>query len=195
MTTKRAIPRDEALGVAMELRDQLAPLCETAEWGPLIMIVGSLRRQKPLVGDIELLYAPRSEERQSKSDMFARAQVNLVDELLERWMADGVIAKRPGKDGRTAWGQSNKLAIHVPSLIAVDFFSTDLRRWWTALVIRTGGKDMNLQLTTGAQRLGRKLHAYGEGVEMPDGTVHRCVSEQDVFSYCNVPYKEPWERP
>lgn len=64
-----------------------------------------------------------------------------------------------------------------------------------SLVIRTGGKETNLALTTGAQALGRKLHAYGAGVTMEDGTLRVCRSEREVFELCGVPYAEPEGRP
>jgi hypothetical protein len=48
---------------------------------------------------------------------------------------------------------------------------TTRENWFVSLVIRTGSKDTNLLLTTGAQKLGRKLNAYGCGVTGPDGTI------------------------
>jgi DNA polymerase/3'-5' exonuclease PolX len=66
--------------------------------------------------------------------------------------------------------------------------------WWVALVIRTGSKDTNLALTTGANRKNATLMAYGAGVKWSDGTVTAATSEQHVFEMCGVPYKEPKDR-
>jgi hypothetical protein len=67
--------------------------------------------------------------------------------------------------------------------------------WWVSLVIRTGGKDTNLKLATGARKLGRTLHAYGCGVEdLKTGEVVKANSEQDVFRLCAVDYIEPNQR-
>lgn len=77
--------------------------------------------------------------------------------------------------------------------------------WWVSLVVRTGSKETNLRLTTGAQRLGRTLHAYGSGVTINraqtiGGEAHlpgseiKATSEQAVFELCEVPYLEPEQR-
>lgn len=61
-------------------------------------------------------------------------------------------------------------------------------------MIRTGSKDTNLRLTTGAQRRGATLNAYGMGVTWSDGTTTPATSEQHVFEMCGIPYLEPCKR-
>ena len=39
------------------------------------------------------------------------------------------------------------------------------------MVVRTGSKETNLRLTTGAQKQGRSLNAYGRGVTCSDGSI------------------------
>lgn len=67
-------------------------------------------------------------------------------------------------------------------------------RWWVALVIRTGSKETNLRLTTGAQKRGGTIHAYGSGVTFKDGREITATSEKDVFDMCGVPYLPPEKR-
>lgn len=59
----RRWPLHEVESIAIELRDWLAPFCLPAEGsaqtGARIEIAGSIRRRKPMVGDIELVYVPR----------------------------------------------------------------------------------------------------------------------------------------
>lgn len=188
MSDKQKWPRALALDVGVQLVSELLPFCNRIE------VAGSLRRGKAQVGDVEVLYIPKYEKRRDGLDMFAWVDVDLATEALVGMLASGVIGYRPNINGNFTWGPCNKLAIHMPSGIPIDFFSTDERCWFTALVIRTGGLATNLALTTGAQRLGRKLHAYGAGVEMPNGETVRAESERQVFLMCGVDYKEPKDR-
>lgn len=52
----------------------------------------------------------------------------------------------------TTWGDKNKLAIHIPSGIHVDFFATTERAWHNYLVCRTGGAENNIAISTAAQK-------------------------------------------
>lgn len=183
MSDKPKFPRDRALAVSNELKDVLAPFCER------IVIAGSLRRGKPEVGDVELLFIPRVESRQA--DFFSSAPVDLASEKIGQMLASQVLAKRPSKTGVFTWGDRNKLAIHTSSGIPVDLFSTTAANWWVSLVVRTGSKETNLLLTNGAIRLGRTLNAYGCGVTEIGGNVIPATSEQHVFELCGVPYREP----
>ena len=54
--------------------------------------------------------------------------------------------RSPEPVGTFARGVQNKLGIHVPSGIPVDFFATTPAGWFRSLVIRTGSKDFNLWL-------------------------------------------------
>lgn len=185
---KPRFPHRMALEVALELQALLAPVCT-----PKLIVAGSLRRRRALVGDIELLYVPLFEDR--PVDMFAVAPFDLAAELIDGLTATGVLVKRPKSNGTFTWGPQNKLAVHVASGIPVDFFATSEECWPVALVIRTGGEVTNLKLTTGAQMLGRTLHAYGSGTtDLKSGRLTRANSEEDVFRLCGVPYQRPEER-
>lgn len=183
---KTKFPHTEALAVAQELQALLAPACSR------IAIAGSLRRLKPEVSDIELLFVPRLSERQD--GLFDTKIVDVCDEIVQNLLASGVIVPRPNVHGHTCWGERNKLAIHSPSGIPVDLFGTSEANWWVSLVIRTGSKETNLRLTTGANKQGASLMAYGGGVKWSDGSVTPAISEQHVFAMCGIPYLEPPKR-
>ena len=182
---KTKVPIADALVVASTLLKELLPFCER------VAIVGSIRRCKPMVSDIELLYIPRFEERQF--DLLTTQLVRLADEHINGWLKSGMIIKRPSSTGVTAWGAKNKFAVHVPSGISVDFFATTYENWWVSIVIRTGSKETNLALTNGAIKLGRRLNAYGCGV-IERGEIIPARSERDVFDLCGIPYDEPEAR-
>jgi len=186
MSDRPKIPRAAALKVADEIVARLTPCCER------IAIAGSLRRGKSEVGDVEILYIPKMSER--ADGLFDRRIISVASEVIDGLLTSGYFSKRPSKTGVFSWGEANKLAIHTASGIPVDLFATDAPRWWVSLVIRTGSKDTNLALTTGANRKGATLMAYGHGVKWSDGTVTAATSEQHVFEMCGVPYKEPKDR-
>lgn len=187
MSDKTLFAHGVALQVAKDIQAMLSPSCNR------IAIAGSLRRGKPWVGDIEILFVPKMSTR--PDGLFDQRIVSVADEVLEQLLRDGVFSKRPNKNGIFAWGQSNKLAVHVASRIPVDFFSTTEEKWWVSLVIRTGGKDTNLMLTNGAIKRNCTLHAYGSGItNLRTGELEDAVSEQDVFDMCGVPYAEPEQR-
>ena len=168
---------------------ELRPFVERIE------IVGSVRRRKEEVGDVELLFIPIFKDDQS--DMFAPSQLDLASELLDHLENIGVLAKRKSVTGYDAgWGAKNKLAVFVENGMPVDLFSAASGNWWNSLVIRTGGKETNLRLTTGANRLNRTLLAYGCGVQdRKTGIVTPTFSEKSVFDLCGEKYLEPEDRP
>ena len=188
MSDKKKFPRSQAFNVATELALLLKPYVEE------IIVAGSLRREKPFVGDIELLYIPRIEK--VKTGLFNEdtAPLNHTDNFLVSLLNAEVIEKRPNVNGQFAWGVNNKLSRHVSSGIPLDLFATTRENWWVSLVVRTGSKETNLRLTMGAQKLGRSLIAYGCGVRESDGNVISATSEREVFELCGVPYLEPTKR-
>jgi DNA polymerase/3'-5' exonuclease PolX len=186
---KTKYPAAAALAVANELKEILAPSCARIE------IAGSLRRRRP-VGDVELVFVPQLQD--SGIDFFTPLMVSCAAEAIAELERKGVLRRRLNKLGHQTWGPENKLAVHVPSGIPVDFFSTIEEHWWVSLVIRTGGKATNLKLTTGAQKLGRKLNAYGAGITRwdmsgpgPREVVVQALSERHVFELCGVPHAPP----
>lgn len=192
MSDKPRFQRSAALAVAKEWCDLFRP----ATLPDRLMVCGSLRRRKSEVGDVEIVYVPRIHAEQNPNDLFSQITVSEPDTLLETALRQGKLTKRLAVTGRvSSWGAENKHAVHVASGIPIDFFATTESDWWVTVVIRTGSKDMNLRLTTGAQKLGRKLNAYGSGfTDLATGGKIVCHSEQDVFKYAGVDYLEPWQR-
>jgi DNA polymerase/3'-5' exonuclease PolX len=117
MSDKSRWPASIARSVANELIAELQPRCEQ------LCIAGSLRRRKPEVGDIEILYVPRMGQVHRPGELFPQPG-SLADDLLEEWLIKDVIRKRPNVNGNVTWGNHNKLAVHVASGIPVDLFAT-----------------------------------------------------------------------
>lgn len=166
----------KAKAIAEDLKQRLEPACER------IAIAGSIRRQKPDVGDIELLCIPKH-----------GGLIDSLDRELQTLCFGGVLDFRLNKRGSRGYGPKNKLMLHVPSGIGVDVFSTDEECWPVSLVVRTGGKVTNQRIAMAAIRKGWRWHAYGSGFSTPQGDVV-CASEREVFELVGLPYREPWER-
>lgn len=187
---KKRWPRAAALAVAKELCAALQPVTRR------LIVAGSLRRRKPEVGDVEILYVPKFETQQF--DFFSTREANLVDRLLQSLLAVGTLQKRPNVNGSFAWGDKNKLALH-PSGIPVDFFSATEENWFNYLVCRTGGAENNVLIANAAIRRGWKWNPYGPGFSRggplagPEQN-HPVKSEREVFEFAGLPYREPWER-
>jgi DNA polymerase/3'-5' exonuclease PolX len=155
-------------------------------------VAGSLRRKKAVVGDVEILYVPRLEERQA--DLLSTEMVSLADEEIERMLADGTLAKRPSVTGVTAWGLKNKLALHRSGM-PVDLFRTTEISWWNYLVCRTGPSDSNTRIATEARRRGYQWNPYNAGfTRLSDGATIAVESEAHVFAFVGLPYRAPEDR-
>lgn len=178
-------PYEAAMEVARELVGLLEPTCDR------IQIAGSLRRRKPMVGDVEIVYVSRVEMR--RDGLFDSESVSLADETLLSLIDQGVLERRLNANGRQMWGDWNKFAVHVATGIPVDFFRTNETSWWNYLVCRTGPGASNVRIADTAQRLGLKWNPYGPGFSR-GRDILVMSSEQEVFETVGLPYLEPEER-
>ena len=160
------------------------------------IFAGSLRRQKAIVNDIEILYIPSFASEPDPLDLFgSMAKVNTTDRALEALLAAGILAKRPNKNGALTWGDKNKLAIHLESGIGIDFFSATPSNYFNYLVCRTGGSETNVSICQAAIKIGWKWNPYGEGFSRVNpNEIHSCETERAVFDFVGLEYREPWER-
>jgi DNA polymerase/3'-5' exonuclease PolX len=183
---KPKFPRSDALEVTRIIIAFIQPFCER------LVVAGSLRRRKPEVGDIEILYIPKFST--EPDGLFDTKQINCVDRELENLLQVQTITKRLSILGCESWGQRNKLARHTTSQIPVDFFQASRSNWFNYLVCRTGSASNNTRIASAAQSKGWKWHPYGPGFTDQAGHMVDVESEQDVFRLVGIPYLEPWQR-
>ena len=185
---KRRWPLEFAETIADTLVGLLRPRCQR------IQVAGSIRRRKPMVGDIEILYIPVATTRTNLLGEPSK-QLNTLDQEIQTLISARVLDFRYNKAGhRIAYGPLNKCLVHVPSGMGVDIFCTTEERWAMSLVIRTGPAEMNIRLMKTALAQGLSGHAYGEGFTLPDGSLQVCRSEEEVFTAVGWPYLPPEER-
>jgi DNA polymerase/3'-5' exonuclease PolX len=185
--SKHKFPREAALKVARALCLKMADCTLRLE------LAGSLRRGKPLVGDIEIVYIPDFVT--EPDGLFDMVKVNRVDRVLADLLAAGEIAKRKNVLGSEIWGSQNKLAVHVASGIPIDFFSTTEDAWFNYLVCLTGGAESNMRIASAAKARGWKWQLNGEGFTDELGQTRRVTSERAVFELVGLRYIEPHQRP
>lgn len=179
--------------VGLLLIGALQDFCEPER----VLICGSIRRKKALVGDVEVLFVPKLMPVAS-GDFFAPPTlVPATDAVLEKLLADGVLAKRQNVNGSEMWGALNKLAVHVPTGIPVDLFTATRENWWNYVVCRTGGAENNVAIASAAMRMGWKWNPYGAGFSRAVGLGRETIpvhSEREVFEFVDMKYKEPEHR-
>lgn len=189
MSDKPKFPRAVAMEVAAELCKALTPVTER------IIVAGSLRRLKESVGDVEVLYIPKTEVQPDPQDMFAKVTVNLVDVVIASLEKTGVLERRKNAIGSEMFGPKNKLMRHKATGMPVDMFSTTEENWFNYLVCRTGPADSNTRICVAAQRKGHKWNPYGSGfTHNRSGETKVMESEEAVFKFAGLPYLPPEKR-
>lgn len=152
----------EAQRIANEVYYQLKPHCQREK----IEVVGSIRRLKPEIKDVDIVLIP------SNPGMLSQE----IDRLGPPIM-DGEKLRRINYNGTQ-----------------VDLYYATPRTWATLLFIRTGSTGNNIRLCSRARRLGMKLKANGDGIIGKDGQLIPIESEKQIYEILGLKYQEPWER-
>lgn len=192
MSTATRVPLAQASGVADQLLTVLGLGCHR------IAIAGSIRRQRPDVGDIELVAVPRVHTLHVADGLFGEREVT-VDELqvvIDTLLMDGTLTSHPTHPAR---GPKYSKLIHVTSGLQVDLFCAkpDGSNFGLIYLIRTGPAAFSQYLVTEAKARGHHVAAgelhVGPGSRDPRGEWHpplgcpeRCSviqtpEERDVF--------------
>ena len=168
-------PRPVMLPIAERIVEALRPYCERIE------LAGSLRRERPLVGDVEIVAIPRR-----LRDLFGDPLDGPT--LLDSFLDDrGVLfSKRGERYQQFRYGHQTM----------VDLFLPTVETWGSVFTIRTGSWEFSRWLVT----------PQGAGGAAPDGLVFRdgrlwangrllaTPEEVDVFHALGLVYIEPAQR-
>lgn len=203
MSDKQKFERAVAVRVAGEVCRALLPACEPDR----CIVAGSLRRSREPgrqprireVGDVEIVYVSQVENQPVPGDMFARHDVALADQAIERLELAGVLERRRNVKGAQMFGPKNKLMRHVATGVPVDLFSTTEDCFANYLVCRTGPARLNTRIAMLAREKGWQWNPYGSGFSrggpLRGGQEYHAVkSEADVFRFVGLPELEPWDR-
>lgn len=191
MSSGERIPLTQAQKLAAELLTLLSPYCERLE------IVGSIRRERETIGDIELLAVPRTTERY---DMFGTAmgtEIDALDEQCRCLIGRGILSHRLDKNGRNAFGKRYK-RLRCGD-VGVDLFSClPPAEWGVLSVIRTGSADFSHRLVTPVEQGGWMPRGMvcrdGCLWDLTTGAAFPTPREVDVFAAIGRGYIEPRDR-
>lgn len=135
---KTKITHAVARDLAERIVKELSPVCQRIE------IAGSIRREKKLIGDIEIVYIA-----QQQLNLFGDPGGSLLAPHLEFLTEDGRIIKGD------KWGEKYK-KLHVPAMpeLGIDLFITTPDEWGYTYTIRTGCAEFSHLLVTPRQQGG-----------------------------------------
>lgn len=189
------------LGLAQTLGGHLVKMLEPST--KKVMIVGSVRRMKQMVGDVEIVALAQET---TLSDLFGHqitvertsideALDHLADQDYQGWRVD------PRLNGRL-----HKRLRHIHTGLTADLYLTlDSRGWGPLVAVRTGPRDFSKLVVTTARGLGWHfadgflLHGHLKG-RRPCSDGPACTriiplyQEADVFQTLSLTMLSPEER-
>ncbi|GAH82255.1 unnamed protein product [marine sediment metagenome] len=148
--------------IADDVVKRLSPYCQPKR----IKVVGSVRRLKPTVKDVDFVLIP-SDPWNLSFQITGLGSVKLKGDKLKRVNYNGV---------------------------QVDLYYASEETWATLLLIRTGSKENNIRLATLAKKRGWRLAASGDGLFNEKGERIAGDSEESIYLALGLPYQEPEER-
>jgi DNA polymerase/3'-5' exonuclease PolX len=178
MSTGAKIPYATALASAETLLAALEPYCTR------LLIAGSLRRQRPEVGDLELVVSRRVEP---EIDMFGEPTGRLIDLLAEGLRALGITEFRKSGERFKQFSWSE---------MPVDLFIATPATWGCVSTIRTGSSDFSKWLVTDKRHGGAcpAMYKFSDGRIWQGTTAMETAEERQVFELLELDWVEPVDR-
>ena len=172
MKVKKKWALAEVMPVAERLYKEFAPHCEQ------IAVVGSVRRQEPLVSDIDLIIIPK------RPFFWGVVLKNGIAEAVDKYTK--VVGDMTEK--------SKYVRRKTPEGIEVDLWICNERNWGLAINIKTG--PVNYNVSTILRGLETQGYAMFENhvIRKSTGDVIPVRNETDLYKLINIPYKKPEDR-
>jgi DNA polymerase/3'-5' exonuclease PolX len=176
-------PDSFARGIAELFVNDIKDTCEQIE------IVGSLRRQKYAVNDIDLIVIPKFIQEEDETLFGEPVQTNLLDRRLSQYCFKGTLSLE---------SNGPKIKRFIKSVddedVPIDIYISNKDTWWTLMLIRTGSKNHNIMLAKRAIEMHMQLKADGTGLLSPGGSIIPIENEEHIFEHLNLPYRIPEDR-
>lgn len=169
LSAKSKFNRDEITPFVKYLNRIIEPYCDQ------YMVVGSYRRKKPVIGDLEILVTGITTNK--IATMLSKSKKLTINKVL--WHG----AKKMG------------LVISYDNIKNLQFevYVTDKSSWPAALLTRTGNATFNIALRNKAKKMGLLLNEYGlfdkHGVKFK-----YTRSEEAILNALGIEWHEPEER-
>jgi DNA polymerase (family 10) len=166
---KSPIPLQKARRYAEQIANALQPFCTRLE------IAGSIRRERPFCGDIDIVAEPRDEA------------------ALRARILDGKEVVQNGPQNihvRLTTGLEIQVFLARPE--TKDLLDTKPSNWGSLLLLRTGSREHNIFLTQTARANCAKWEVYNGIIR--DGRVIASSTEEEIFAALHLKYVEPKKR-
>lgn len=184
---------------ATQILAWLKPFCERIE------IAGSVRRQRPICNDIDLVVIPKFSA--PSTDLFgsaAGARTNHLHAMLVNYVHDARQSACAHPDAETLprWqsGETNpegaNFILQLPRC-QLDIYVATQANWGSKLLQRTGSKEHNIWLASRAQRHGCRWELDRGIVEIGSADhIGTCVGarEEDIYGFLNLRFIPPANR-
>jgi len=167
MSQSVEISKAEAERIGALFYDEVTPILGQHSF----LFVGSLRRLKETVHDIDALINPTDDR-----------AIQILREAFARH----------GKVQILKWGP--KIAQVIFYGISIDLYFSTPETFATLLLIRTGSVKNNIRLCRIAKQKGWKLHASGDGLFNEKGERIAGDTEKSIFDALGIPFEEAWNR-
>jgi DNA polymerase/3'-5' exonuclease PolX len=184
MTATEKRPLNEVYPIAEQVKASLTPYCRRIE------IAGSIRRHRPMVGDIEIVAIPKTYIWRNLLNEVVKVDNylwNFLDEQADK-----------GNILRGCWGdiyRSFEFYTRQGHKYKVDVFTTAEDAWGSKFTIRTGSQEFSKWLVTNRNHCGAlPNHLYHDENRLKNrrtGQVHLLFEERDFFDVCEIPFIMP----
>jgi DNA polymerase (family 10) len=161
---------EEAAVLADRIVHCIEHLCDPGK----VMVVGSIRRKRSEVHDIDIVLIPQA------------WMWNTIAQILKNNMMADIVKAGP-----------ELVTLKIPTqalaeTVQVDIYKARPETWGVLLLIRTGSKEHNIKLCSRAKAMGLMLSA-ADGV-VKDGKVIASRTEEEIFAALGLPFVEPKDR-
>lgn len=166
---KAEVPLSEARAEAEKIIELLRPHCDRIE------IAGSIRREKPVIGDIEICCIPKPYD----TGLFTNGIATVVNE----W---------PKVKGELEYGKCKYTQRLLPSGMKLDLFFAEQENWGNIFLIRTGDWEFSKRFM--GVIIPQRGYKQEDGFLKYNGKIIPCPEETDLFTRMGIKYIEPKNR-
>jgi DNA polymerase/3'-5' exonuclease PolX len=177
--------------VADQIVSSLKPFCEKIE------VAGSLRREKAMIGDIEIVAIPKRIVQPGLMDDVSKSE-NELHRHLDYLVDQQKIAKHKDARNRPSWGKKLRKFVVTTSKghrFKVDLFMCEEENWGNTMLIRTGSKDFSRWMVTRQDVRYNDLHhgAMPDDMRHRDGRLWEYTEDDEDYDWRALPIKTEWD--
>lgn len=166
---KQLIPLAKAHRYAEQIAERLQPFCKRLE------IAGSIRRQRPFCGDIDLVAEPLDEPALRARILENKEVVQNGPQNIHVRLANGL-----------------ELQVFLTRPETRDLLATQPSNWGTILLCRTGSKEHNIFIAQTARANCCEWKTY-QGI-FRDGKLIASAAEEEIFAALHLKFIPPEKR-